>query len=358
MSRTPSPRYRQAAERLLARSDALAVRVSEKHLAENPEFMERFAEVGRKRCLEDATFHLQYLRHAIQLAAPELFTSYVQWTRDLLERRNIPWRDLQRNLEILREEIASDLDAGTAALAADVIDAALQAEPVEAESFLTCTPREPLARAYLTALLGADRRLAVEIIHQAVRDGISVRDLYLQVFQPAQREIGRLWQTNEISVAEEHYCTASTQAVMAQFYPQILATPRIGRKVIVACVGNELHEIGTRMVADFFEMEGWDGLYVGANMPVSALVEFVCRENSSLIALGITMTYHLETAAKLIERLRADERCQDAKIIVGGYVFQKHPELWRTLGADGTGSDAAAAVAIGTQLVADARSQQ
>ena len=343
--------HEKVADHLAARRGELAVRVAEKHLEQNPEFLERFGAIGRVRCIEDADFHLQYLSHAVRLATPALFTSYTQWVRQLLEKRAIGWSDLQKNLELLRDELTRDLDERDAALIRDYIGAALDAGPADSESFLTATTREPLARACLTALLRADRRAAVEIINEAVSEGLSIRDLYLQVFQPVQREIGRLWQNNEISVAEEHYCTASTQAMMAQFYPQILATPRIGRKVVVACVGSELHEIGTRMVADFFEMAGWDGVYIGANTPTNALMELVCRERPQLVALGITMTYHLSTAAKVIERLRSDDRCKDVKIIVGGYVFQQHPELWQSLGVDGTASDAAHAVTIGHRLV-------
>ena len=338
------------AERLFERRQELATRVTEKHLERHPVFFERFGAAGRTRCLEDANFHLQYLSHAIRLSTPALFTSYTQWAREMLESRHIAWRDLQRNLERLREEVALELSADEATIVRDYIDAALSAEPVKTASFLGATSREPLARTYLTALLRTQRRAAAEIINAAVRDGLSIRDLYLDVLQPAQREVGRLWQNNEISVAQEHYCTASTQWLMAQFYPQILATPRNGRTVVVACVGDELHEIGARMVADFFEMDGWDSVYVGANTPTKALVDLVCSERPNLVALGITMTYHLRTAATVIESLRSDSRCTAVKVIAGGYVFRHHHDLWRSLGVDGFADDAAQAVALGNEL--------
>lgn len=345
--------HEQLAVSLLERRRELASRVAEKNLEEQPEYLERFGAVARTRCLEDAEFHLQYLSHAIRLATPALFTSYVQWARQMLEARRIAWHDLQRNLEILREELERELGAEDAALVREYIGEALNAQPLGTESLLAATPHEPLARTYLTALLRTQRRVAGEIINAAVRDGLSIRDLYLDVFQPVQREVGRLWQNNEISVAQEHYCTASTQWLMAQFYPQILATPRVGRTVIVACVGNELHEIGTRMVADFFEMAGWDSIYLGANTPTQALIELVCRERPDLIALGVTMTYHLGTAATLVENLRSDSRCSDVRIIAGGYVFRHHHDLWRSLGVDGFAADAAEAVAVGNELADD-----
>lgn len=340
----------RAADRLGAQRREIALRVAEKHLERQPEYLDRFGPAGRTRCIEDADFHIQYLGHALRFATPALFASYTAWARRVLEKRDIPWADLQANLEVLRDELAGVLEADEAAAASDYIETGLAAE-TDDDSFLATSPREPLARAYLAALLRADRRSANALVAEAVREGVSIGDIYLYVFQPVQREIGRLWQNNEITVAEEHYCTASTQAMMAQFYPQILAAPRVGRKVVVACVGSELHEIGTRMVADFFEMEGWDGIYIGANTPSSALVELVCRERPDLVALGVTMTYHLDTARTLIRRLRSDQRCTDVKIIVGGYVFQRHEELWRSLGADGCAADARRAVALGLDLV-------
>jgi len=351
-------RHKRLAESLLASREEIARRVATEHLGDHPELLDRFGEAGRIRCVEDANFHVQYLANALLLGSATLFAAYAQWARQLLEQRHIPWSDLQRNLELLRDEVARDLGEDDAAVVREYVDAALHVEPLDAESFLSSTPRGALARAYLTALLRSDRRTAIAIIDDAVRTGVSIRDLYLDVFQPVQREIGRLWQSNELTVAQEHYCTASTQAMMAQFYPQILATPRVGRKVVVACVGSELHEIGTRMVADFFEMEGWDGVYVGASTPSNALVDLVCREHPNLVAVGITMTYHLATATELIERLRSDPRCGGVKIIAGGYLFQQDSDLWRNLGVDGCAPDAAAAVVIGNQLVDESRSRQ
>jgi MerR family transcriptional regulator, light-induced transcriptional regulator len=335
---------RQLADDLTARAPELAARIAEAQLAARPEFAARFGAIGRKRCIEDAEYHLRYLAEALRHAAPALFVAYVRWAREMLAARRIPWEDLRQNLELLRDEIGDDE-------ASAIINAALAEPEAASSSFLDATPQAALARAYLAALLHADRRTAVDTIDAAVRAGLSIRELYLDVIQPVQREIGRLWQRNEISVAEEHYCTASTQALMARFYPQILGTPRVGRKIVVAGVGNELHEIGIRMVADFFELAGWDGLYIGANTPAKALADLVCRESPDAVALGVTMTYHLAAARDMIAALRDDPRCHDARIVVGGYVFQHDAQLWQSLGADGFAADADQAVAIVQQLM-------
>ena len=56
---------------------------------------------------------------------------------------------------------------------------------------------------------------------------------------------------------------------LSQLYPLIFGQKRRGKRVLVACVGSELHEIGARMVADLFEYQGWDSIYLGAAVPVA-----------------------------------------------------------------------------------------
>ena len=79
----PSPDVRTAGK-IFAQRRELALRITDAHLERHPEFVTRFGEIGRTRCLEDADFHLQYLGHALQMATPALFVSYVQWARQML----------------------------------------------------------------------------------------------------------------------------------------------------------------------------------------------------------------------------------------------------------------------------------
>jgi len=111
-------------------------------------------------------------------------------------------------------------------------------------------PLSPLAHQYFAALLRGERHVSSRLVLDAVAAGTPVKEIYLHVFQPAQYEIGRLWQTNRISVAQEHYCTAATQLVMSQLYPQVFATTKNGRTLVATCVAGDLHEIGVRMVAE------------------------------------------------------------------------------------------------------------
>ena len=66
------------------------------------------------------------------------------------------------------------------------------------------TPQSDLARKYLKAMMSLKMSQAKDLIFQAVEKDVSIKDIYLYVFQPVQYEVGWLWETGEISVGQEH----------------------------------------------------------------------------------------------------------------------------------------------------------
>ena len=186
---------------------------------------------------------------------------------------------------------------------------------------------------------------------EAVDNGIGVKDIYLNVFQSSLYEIGRLWQENKITVAQEHYFTAATQLIMSQLYPYISKSQKTGKVLVATSVSRELHEIGVRMVADFFEMDGWNTYYLGANTPKESIIETIISKKADLIIISATISSHIGEVMDLIRAVRLCAECMDSKIIVGGYPFIVDKDLWKKVGADGQADDAETAVEIAEKLV-------
>lgn len=89
---------------------------------------------------------------------------------------------------------------------------------------------------YLAAVRAGDRREAFAVVDRACAARMDAPTLYVQVLQPALREIGRLWQENEISVADEHLATAITQAAMTRLFDRTVGDSRFdGPLLIAAC---------------------------------------------------------------------------------------------------------------------------
>ena len=349
-----SPASTGPGDQLRERRAAIAAELVHRQFAANPALEERYGPAGRAKCLEDAHFHLSYLADAMNAGAPVIFSNYVAWASVMLTKRGIPSEDLARHLGFTRDAVLAGLDARPAALAVEYLSLAIDSLQALPSELPTCIPPQGphavLARTYLAALLAGDRRSASQLVLDAVASGLPVRDVYLHIFQPAQREVGRLWQLNEISVGQEHYCTAATQLIMSQLYPQICAADKTGGSLVATCVSGDLHEIGLRMVADFCELDGWTTFYLGASTPAQSVVDTVIQRRASVLAISATTAPHLGAVRDLIQRIRATPACADVKVIVGGSPFVVMPDLWRSMGADGSALDAAGAAALVRRL--------
>jgi methanogenic corrinoid protein MtbC1 len=197
---------------------------------------------------------------------------------------------------------------------------------------------------YLAAQLAGDRREALRLlVDEGLLRGIALQDIHLKVIQPAQYEIGRLWQENRISVAQEHLATAISQLALSHLYRHLPRDPSNGKIVMVSCVEGELHEVGARMASDFLEMAGFDVRFLGANVPTSHLVHMLREQKPDLLALSVTMTYHLPALRAALDQVRA--LFPQLRIAVGGLAFSWTPGLENDLNVSFHGRDARELVA-------------
>lgn len=208
-----------------------------------------------------------------------------------------------------------------------------------------------LGKRYLDLLLDLRRQDALALIMGAAESGLPVPTIYLEVLQPVMYELGRLWQTNEIDIGTEHYCTAATQLLMAHLFPKALEQERVSLSMVGCCVGSELHEMGMRMVCDFFEFEGWDTYFMGANTPGMAILDTLKSHPSDVLCLSATMFYGVSMIRDLVRTLRVSLGPDCPRIMVGGLPFIINPHLGLKVGADATAKGARQAVSEALRLV-------
>lgn len=348
------PLNRSSAGKILRELAAqLAAAATDRYWRTHPESASRWGPAGRHLTEQDFRNHCCLLAEALDVNQPVLFADYMKWVKALLERRRVPWEVLAEGLECIRAELATRVTSDVRERVDRFLrggQAAIAAAVEELPSYLETGPCSRLVAGYMEALLSGDRHRAMRMVLDAVERGTSIRDVYLHVFQPSQREIGRLWLINRVSVAQEHFCTASTQLIMSQLYPRLSDSPRNGMRLVAACAGGDLHEMGVRMISDFFEMAGWDTFYLGANTPAAQIVRAVRDRNAHLLAVSVTLTQHLSAAAGIVRELRADERTCAVRLLVGGGPFNTVPDLWKAFGADAYAGDAASAVETADRL--------
>lgn len=327
--------------------DGLAEKILNAQYSRQESISRRYSARDRELCLKDVKYHLSYLAESIEVDSISLFIDYVKWVGALLANLKLPPEDLMINMQCMKEVLTAETGKTFESLLLRYMDSAIAGLRIRSAETSGClnkdSPYYGLASDYINSLISGDRETAMRLIMDALDKGVSVKDLYLNVFQNTQREIGRLWHENKISVACEHFCTAATQMIMSQLYPRIFTGARDAKRknfvVVAACAPNELHELGVRMIADFLEMEGYNTYYIGANVPPKSVIAALIERKADILALSATMTFHIKYVAWLVEEIKSSEKCSKVKVIVGGYPFNVDGNLWKTIKADGYASD-------------------
>jgi len=333
---------------------ALSEKVVTKKYKREPHLWEKYGEAGKVHSLRDVGYHFQFLAEALAMNNTIIFADYVAWVKKLFKGLNLPEVSMQCALECIDEVLKEKLSPEQYPIVSPIIEAGFAAlnEPLPSNCCFIDrdAPLGELAHAYNQALLNGDRHAAQNLILDTVEQGVAVKDIYLNVFQKSQYEIGNLWLENKINVAKEHFCTVATQHIMSQLYPHIFSTQRNGHSFLAANIGGELHEIGIRMVADFFEMEGWDTYYLGSNTPVDSIIKSANEYKVNLIGLSITLPTHISLLKDAVEKIRKGTS-PSTKIIIGGFALNRDGMPINQFKADGYAPNALLAVSLGNQLI-------
>lgn len=250
--------------------------ILQEHFKLRTDLAKNYTEHQKENYKKDVSWILSFLAESVRAGQPVLFQEFVLWLKTFLSSVRIPMKDVAESFQLIKTEINKSSTPDEIHIISTLIDKSIDLLLSKKNSVSLPAQHNQLnavANEYLENLLKGRRNEALSLIMTEVKSGTPLQEIYINVFQPVQYEIGRLWQTNKISVAQEHYCTAATQMIMAQLYPYLFTGERREKKMVVTCVPGELHEMGARVVADFFEMNGWDTYYLGANMPISGVIK-------------------------------------------------------------------------------------
>lgn len=348
MELAPLELRKALAARLRLRRDAVSEMVTREFLARHRDWQERYGEGAWLRGLEDARYHCDFIAAAIEAGSPAAFGEYAAWAARLLARRGIAPAFLAENLAQVETALGANLATEDREVIAAVVRAGLEACAAVPEG--TPPAMEGSRSPFLQAILSGQRTAAVTVAREMLRSGHTVLDVYADLLQVALHDIGRLWESTQISVAQEHMATVVVQYVMAQLYEsQPPATVRRGRAVITGVQG-EQHQVGAMMVADALEADGWDVRFLGSNVPHEAVLAAVTAHGAGLLGISSTVLSNVPRVIELVSLVQDGLGAAAPRIVLGGAALSAAPELWREVGAAGGATDLRSAVDLARQL--------
>ena len=336
--------------------EKLAEEIYQLQFAREAKLDGEYDDYRKSRMFRDIKYNLKTLEVAVRYDAEEIFKDYADWLIRLLYSR---MKDIAaprvreqmiNHYQIIGEVIKKEFDQDYYQKAEIHLNNAIkvtESAELDKKTAQEITPDNSdesvlkrLQFNYLNSLLLADQHKAQTTVEEALAKDISVEMIYKNIFQESMIRVGELWNSNQISVDEEHYITNMTQNVMMQLWPHILETEKNGLSLVACTIGNELHEMGVRILCDMMENKGWETIYLGAAIPVENILTALKKHNPDLVALSVTMPFYLEQCEEAVRKIKASEDFNDIKVAVGGRAFDLADHLSGDWGADVTARDA------------------
>lgn len=316
-----------------------------------PEAKDRFGEMAFTYWKDHFGQRIKELSAAVLVGEVGLFNSHVSWAKAAFEAREIQNDLIRESLDALKDVLGEELPEMCRQTPIQFIETAIQDLKLSNKSFQPLEATDPpskLALQYLVKVLNGDGNSAIELIIDAFENGLDVNQTYHALLL-AQQEVGRMWHLAEVSIAEEHLVTLTTERAMAVLVYKSEKKPSNGKTVVSAAVAENSHHIGVRAVSDIFEINGWRGVCLGSDSPASEIAHAAEVFKASLVLLSAAISTHLNSLQKAIEIIR--KQSPNCKILVGGMAFAGTNDLWKQLGADGFAANPVEALSVAAKLV-------
>ena len=230
-------------------------------------------------------------------------------------------------------EIASHLDVSVAYLLGGLADidafenSALASKKIDLKEVQT---------EFLNDLLQNQFKEAYDRLRNFTHDGIGLLDLYQHVFEPTLKEVGYLWETGKISIAEEHIISDLIERAVVSISEDVQRKIEPPKNLTAAFMlpGAEMHELPLKMTAEIFKSAGWSVNYIGKSIPIFGIQHFLEKNEIDVFVLSITLKGHLTSCESLIQLIKGMNLSKPPLILIGGAAIENEKVALQRLGAD------------------------
>ena len=153
---------------------------------------------------------------------------------------------------------------------------------------------------------------------------------------PALDLVGRGFEKKTVFLPQLLMAAEAAKAAFEAVKEAMPAGSTSGKKIVLATVKGDIHDIGKNIVRVLLENYGFDVIDLGRDVPPETICETALREKVRLVGLSALMTTTVPAMEETIRLLR--ERAPGVKVVVGGAVLTQ--EYADRIGADKYARDA------------------
>ena len=142
------------------------------------------------------------------------------------------------------------------------------------------------------------------------------------LLQKGLAQLGEGWYAGKVSVQQEHFASALAarrlNALLAAAPP-----PSRPARLLAACPPGEMHDLALLMLAFNLRWQGWDVVYLGANVPLDRMAATL-RSTQPQLVLSVAQTLPGAAALKELAHFVSEH---SVALAYGGGIFSQIPDL-------------------------------
>ena len=187
----------------------------------------------------------------------------------------------------------------------------------------------------LDAAIGHTRALESSALAGELRraaTSLGVAAFVEQVAAPLMRRIGDEWHAGSLTIAQEHLATAVLRDLLVEIMRGVVSPPG-SERMVVATPAGERHEIGAAIVGASAAADGWNVLYLGADLPAEDVVAAAYASGARVVALSVVYAEERRSLLDEVGRIR-EALPPDIRVIVGGAGAHSMASSLRAVGVE------------------------
>ena len=201
-------------------------------------------------------------------------------------------------------------------------------------------------------IVGMDQRGSLAAVRQRLAGGEEPGRL-MEECRAGMEQVGKMYERGEYFVTALIMAGEIFRQAADILLPLLAATepPQDSRRVVIATVKGDIHDIGKNIVVTLLEARGFTVVDLGVDVDAQVIAETVVVEHPDVLGLSCLLTTGFAAMHETITLVR--ERSSDWEhrlpVVIGGTAIDQHAAY--SVGADGWCTDAADGMAVIHNLV-------
>ena len=229
---------------------------------------------------------------------------------------------------------------------------------------LAATGLRPIHPAEIDLLCGlsvnGSQESCTDFVKKLLGKQVAIDSIYLDLIPKTARKLGDLW--------EQDICTFSEVTIGLWRLHHIIYglsrefqiknnSPIENLNALLIPAPNSQHSIGLFIVSEFFRRAGWR-VWGEPNLQAEQINNLIFSQWFDVIGISVGYEEQLVNVNQLIHSLRSRSMNPNVAFMVGGPLYNSHPELFDSIEADIKSSDANDAIRQAEIFVAKKKNQR